>query len=261
MQTAPRANTDFFSHEGGAASRFNPQQQCRNTLTPPEMLRSPTLPRLTGSRTVASGEENITQNGWLYQRISPDGIQYFLCPDAVASPLFSSVYLGYSLLPRRRLSDSSQSSEGGTSLETPSISEVGAILQEAREVFGLSIADLARLVGVSRPTVYSYLQCRDVIPHEETREKIQALCAYAAKTREATSGRGVAMRHLVKRRIFKGKSLFDIMQQNENIDIPLQTLLQLHQAEKRMGRELVARLKGKPILNTEDDVSMPSSRE
>lgn len=140
-------------------------------------------------------------------------------------------------------------------------SGASAMLHEAKAIFHLPIADLARLLGVSRPTVYGYLQDKDIIPLEDTRARIIALHEYANKARAVSARCGGQMRHLLKRPLFEGLSLFDLMLQGKDIDAPLQALLRIHQNEEQMSRKLAARFKGRPVIATEDDVSIPSAVE
>lgn len=141
------------------------------------------------------------------------------------------------------------------------VTGLSAMLHTTKETFDLSIADLARLAGVSRPTVYSYLKGEDIVPQAETRARISALYHYAKKAGKTAEQCDRQMRHLMKRAVFEGNSLFDLMLQGKDIDGPLKTLLQIYRDEAQIGRELAERFKGRPVINPEDDISMPAVAE
>lgn len=80
-----------------------------------------------------------------------------------------------------------------------------------RDVFSVSISDLASVLGVTRPTVYAWLSGQE--PKEEAVIHIQHLSHVADKFKQENISR---LDKLVHRPILNGRSLLDILRTNEN---------------------------------------------
>lgn len=80
-----------------------------------------------------------------------------------------------------------------------------------RDVFSISMSDLASVLRVTRPTVYAWLAGQE--PKGEAVIRIQQLSQFADKFNEANI---IRLDKLVHRPILNGRSLLDILKTDEN---------------------------------------------
>lgn len=81
------------------------------------------------------------------------------------------------------------------------------LLVELRASFGLSVSDLARILLVERPTIYSWLRGENE-PRQVNRDRVSDIWSIC----EPWRNRGLhGQRNLLKRTMFEGKCLFDLM--------------------------------------------------
>jgi DNA-binding transcriptional regulator YiaG len=88
------------------------------------------------------------------------------------------------------------------------------VLMRAIKILGISISDIALILGVSRPTVYSYKN-KLSFPEGIIKEKLElldsALCQIEKKCPD------VPFESMLKRKDLKGTSLFDLLQNNQSV--------------------------------------------
>lgn len=95
-----------------------------------------------------------------------------------------------------------------------------------KKLLGLTTTDIAKLVGVTRPTVYSWLKGND--PKPEHIAKVKFLKEQADK---ASSVNLLGMKKLVRRPLKSGSSLIELIYKEESIDVALEELKALSQKE------------------------------
>lgn len=98
-----------------------------------------------------------------------------------------------------------------------------------RELFGLTMSDLANVFGVSRPTVYAWLRGQD--PKPESLTLIYRLSAVADEIEKLAVPR---IEKLVRRPIFQGRSLIDKMKSGDDVFEHLATIKSLGEKEKQV---------------------------
>ena len=112
---------------------------------------------------------------------------------------------------------------GSIALDTLSPTQ---LVHKIRDAFSLNISDFANIFGVSRPTVYAWLDGQE--PKPESLKHIQQL----SKTADSVIGLNInKMDKLIHRPIFNGKSFLQKMTQNEDITDDLITLKHLSDKE------------------------------
>jgi len=105
-------------------------------------------------------------------------------------------------------------------------------VKNIRDVLGINMSDLASLLGVTRPTAYSWLQGQE--PKPEAVIHIQRLSRMADEIKEANV---IRLDKLVHRPILKGLSLLDIVKTDGDIVKALATLKAVANKEERTRRE------------------------
>lgn len=117
-----------------------------------------------------------------------------------------------------------------------------------RDVLGINMSDLASLLGVTRPTAYSWLQGQE--PKPEAVMHIQSLSRMADEIKKANITR---LDKLVHRPILEGRSLLDILKTDEDPVAVLATLKTLADKEERTRREQKG--SGKNLRSLDDVLS------
>lgn len=108
------------------------------------------------------------------------------------------------------------------------------LIHSIRQVFSLSITELADLLHVSRPTVYAYLEGKQQ-PQLENRQRLERLAQYAKQVQTLA----LDLTFLIKRPLFDGRSLLDLLKDDE-LSISLQNILKdlkMEQERLRTQRE------------------------
>jgi len=93
------------------------------------------------------------------------------------------------------------------------------IIESIRTVYGLNMSELASVLGVTRPTAYSWLRGKD--PKPESMENIYRL---ASVVDEIKNLRVPKVQSLLRRPIFEGRSIIDKIKSNEDIGDALITI-------------------------------------
>ncbi|WP_199306314.1 hypothetical protein [Coleofasciculus sp. FACHB-T130] len=101
-----------------------------------------------------------------------------------------------------------------------------------RDVFAISMSDLASVLGVTRPTVYAWLAGQE--PKGEAVIRIQQLSRAADKFHQANI---IRLDKLVNRPILNGRSLLDILRTDEDPVEALATIKAIADKEAQTRRE------------------------
>jgi hypothetical protein len=109
-----------------------------------------------------------------------------------------------------------------------------------RDVFAIDMSDLATIVGISRPTAYAWLKGDE--PNSEAISRIQQLSNIAEACATTYVVRVKAMNisrldKLVHRPLSDGRSLFDLLQADEDLTEVLASLQAIDAKEAQTRRE------------------------
>jgi len=113
-------------------------------------------------------------------------------------------------------------------------------LEKIREVLAPAVSDLAKCFNVSRQTIYNWLN--DEQPTPEHAAKLQDLALAADMFAE--SGKPVTG-NLLKRKVFNGKNLFEVIHDGGSARDATQLLLQIVRRETSQRELLTARFAGR----------------
>lgn len=124
---------------------------------------------------------------------------------AVASPVSPVVLTALSTHPQGTRSEppGAEASEAITAREQ---------IDRIQDVFGLTVTDLARILAVSRPTVYAWLQEEVVVPRDAVvAERLRELYGMAAEWDERV---GVSVNRYLKAPVVGEASLLELLQRD-----------------------------------------------
>jgi uncharacterized protein (TIGR04255 family) len=125
------------------------------------------------------------------------------------------------------------------------LSSPADLLANIRDVFGLSMSDLAALLGVTRPTAYAWLEGQE--PKPEAVMRIRRLSRTADETKSMNISR---LDKLIHRPIIEGRSLFDVLKADED---PTQILSSVREiAEKEAQTRSNPKGSGKHLRSLDD---------
>ena len=128
----------------------------------------------------------------------------------------------------------------------------GEALGSIKSTLGLHVSDLATVLGVSRPTVYSWMQGSE--PHSDSRARLAHLFQIASHIKEIGASRPEA---LVRRPLFDGVSLLDkIKAGEEDLSAYIPRLMAFAEKEKR--ERLTPKSRSSVAHNLPIEQSVPS---
>ncbi len=105
-------------------------------------------------------------------------------------------------------------------------------LANIRDVFAINMSDLASVLGVTRPTVYAWLEGQQ--PKSEAVRRIQKLSRAADKFNQANI---IRLDKLIHRPILSGRSLLDILKTDEDLVVAIGILKEIADKEAHTRRE------------------------
>jgi DNA-binding transcriptional regulator YiaG len=106
------------------------------------------------------------------------------------------------------------------------------LVANIREIFSINMSDLAAILGVTRPTVYAWLEGQE--PKPEAVIHIQRLSRTADEVKKANIPR---LDKLMHRPILDGRSLFDLLKADEDPLEAIATLKAIAEKEAQTRRE------------------------
>jgi transcriptional regulator with XRE-family HTH domain len=121
-------------------------------------------------------------------------------------------------------------------------------VQIIRDIFGPAVSDLAKCFPVSRQTIYNWLSGEQPTQEHEAKLRHLALAADIL----AESGYPVTG-NLLKRRIFSGKNMIEVIQDGGSPIDTAQRLLQIVKHEAGQREILSARFAGRPLPQSSPD--------
>lgn len=119
-----------------------------------------------------------------------------------------------------------------------------------RDIFAVSMSDLAAILGITRPTAYAWLKGDE--PKPEAVPKIQRLSNIADRVKAMNIDR---MDKLIHRPILNGESLFDLLKTDKDPSNLLQSLKEI--SEREAKTRLESKSSGKHLRSL-DEVSSES---
>lgn len=131
-------------------------------------------------------------------------------------------------------------------------------LLNVRDTFRLNMTELAQVFGVTRPAAYAWLE--GVEPKPEARMLILSLSRAADRLAKA----GIERPELyVRRPMFDGKSLIDLLKEERNVDDAISAIEALAKKEAIVRKEALTRHAGRPKRQLEslDALTTPLMRD
>lgn len=129
-------------------------------------------------------------------------------------------------------------------------------LKRIREVLNPAVSDLATTLGVSRQSVYNWLNGGPVA--EENTAKLQDL----AQAADMLAHENIAVNAaLLKRKFTNGKTLFQVVQAGESAMDAAVMLVQIHKREAVQRERMNARFANRAKTATSADFDLPSSND
>ncbi|WP_345811823.1 hypothetical protein AAGS40_12910 [Paraburkholderia sp. PREW-6R] len=129
-------------------------------------------------------------------------------------------------------------------------------LARIREVLRPAVSDLAATLGVSRQSVYNWLN------GEQVAEENAARLADLAQAADVLAHKGVAVNAaLLKRRFANGRTLMQVAQSGESARDAALVLAQIHQRESAQRERMNARIANRAKTSATADFDLPSSND
>jgi transcriptional regulator with XRE-family HTH domain len=123
-------------------------------------------------------------------------------------------------------------------------------LLRIRSAFGLNMSELARVLGVSRPALYSWIQ--GVEPRPDAIARIWALDEHAKTIASLKIPR---VSSLLRRPILDGKNLLDLLTANQFVAEGIANIQQVIETDRPERSRIRAKRTGRPRLHRVEDVS------
>lgn len=129
-------------------------------------------------------------------------------------------------------------------------------LARIREVLNPAVSELAVTFGVSRQSVYNWLNGEPVV--QENATKLQDL----AQAADVLVYAGVAVNAaLLKRKFAKGRTLLQVAQAGESVRDAALLLVQIHKREATQRERMNARFANRPKTPATADFDLPASND
>jgi DNA-binding XRE family transcriptional regulator len=121
-------------------------------------------------------------------------------------------------------------------------------MQQIRKVFSPAMSDLAKSINVSRQTTYNWLNGEQPTP--EHSEQLRELALVA----DIFARAGISVNSTVlKRKVIKGKNLFDILREGGSARDAGQLLLEIVKIEAEQRERMAARFAGRKVSQRSAD--------
>jgi transcriptional regulator with XRE-family HTH domain len=129
-------------------------------------------------------------------------------------------------------------------------------LLHIREILSPSIAELASALGVSRQSIYNWINGEQIA--EENSSKLQNI-AQAADI--ISSARGLHKSTILKRKIANGKTFFELVKNGESPQNAADTLVQIHQRESIQRDHIKAQFADRKRTPATADFDIPAPND
>jgi len=129
-------------------------------------------------------------------------------------------------------------------------------LSRIRKVFGLAVSDLAMVIGVSRQSVYNWLNGEPIAV--ENAEKLRDL----AQAADVFAFEGVIVNPtLLKRKFANGRTLMQVAQSGESVRAAAVVLIQIHKREAVQRERINTRFARRANSLASADFDLPASND
>ena len=126
-----------------------------------------------------------------------------------------------------------------------------------RTVLKPAVSDLATALGVSRQTVYNWLN-GDAVTQENAIRKLRDLAHAAEKLEQA----GVTINAaLLKRKFFHGKTLMQVVQAGESVSDAAHLMVHIHQREAAQRERITAQFAHRKNTPATADFDLPEAND
>ncbi|MEI8155301.1 MAG: hypothetical protein WCH60_00435 [Burkholderiales bacterium] len=205
----------------------------------------------------------MTYGGWVTERPAATGVTSTLVRwvgwMTAAGAALTSVGTGGELSPQQLQRSAQQAQHMVTVVDVAEIEQVrtpGENLLRIREVLNPAISDLATTFGVSRQSVYNWLNGEPVA--DENAAKLQDL----AQAADVLSHEGVSINAaLLKRKIDNGRTLMQIAKAGESAMDAALMLVQIHKREAAQRERMNARFANRAKTPASADFDLPAAND
>ena len=205
----------------------------------------------------------MTYGGWVTERPAATNITSTLVRwvgwMTAAGAALTSVGTGGELSPQQLQRSAQQAQHMVSVVDVAEIEKVrtpGENLLRIREVLNPAISDLATTFGVSRQSVYNWLNGEPVA--DENAAKLQDL----AQAADVLSHEGVSINAaLLKRKIDNGRTLMQIAKAGESAMDAALMLVQIHKREAAQRERMNARFANRAKTPASADFDLPAAND
>ena len=205
----------------------------------------------------------MTYGGWVTERPAATGVTSTLVRwvgwMTAAGAALTSVGTGGELSPQQLQRSAQQAQHMVSVVDVAEIEKVrtpGENLLRIREVLNPAISDLATTFGVSRQSVYNWLNGEPVA--DENAAKLQDL----AQAADVLSHEGVSINAaLLKRKIDNGRTLMQIAKAGESAMDAALMLVQIHKREAAQREPMNARFANRAKTPASADFDLPAAND
>ncbi|MBP8287066.1 MAG: hypothetical protein KAX57_09525 [Rhodoferax sp.] len=205
----------------------------------------------------------MTYGGWVTERPAATGVTSTLVRwvgwMTAAGAALTSVGTGGELSPQQLQRSAQQAQHMVSVVDVAEIEKVrtpGENLLRIREVLNPAISDLATTFGVSRQSVYNWLNGEPVA--DENAAKLQDL----AQAADVLSHEGVSINAaLLKRKIDNGRTLMQIAKAGESAMDAALMLVQIHKREAAQRERMNARFANRAKTPASADFDLPAAND
>jgi transcriptional regulator with XRE-family HTH domain len=206
----------------------------------------------------------MTYGGWVEARPDATGVTSTLVRHvgwmtAAAVTALTGIGTGGELSLERLERSVRQSQHVGSVVEVAEINQIrtpNEDLVHVREVLNPAVSDLAATLGVSRQSVYNWLNGDTVA--DENAAKLQDL----AQAADVLEHEGVTVNAtLLKRKFSNGRTLMQVVQAGESAREAALMLIQIHRREAAQRQRMNARFANRRKTPASSDFDLPASND
>lgn len=125
-----------------------------------------------------------------------------------------------------------------------------------RKVFSATISDIAAALGVSRQTVYNWINGKPMIENHLTQLENFASAANAVQDAEIPVAGWV-----LKRKIMNGKSLLDAVREGESAQVFVAQFIQIVRSDEEQRKRMNHRLAGRKLMMSTPEADFPAEND
>ena len=205
----------------------------------------------------------MTHGGWVTDRPAATGVTSTLvrCVGwmTAAGAALTGIGTGGELSLERLHRSAQQAQRSASAFEVAEVDQIrtpGENLSRIRKVLNPAISDLATTFGVSRQSVYNWLNGEPVA--SENAAKLKDL----AQAADLLSHAGVSINSaMLKRRFANGRTLMQVAQAGESAREAVLILIQIHKREVAQRERINARFANRPKTPASADFDLPSPND